>query len=349
MLPVLGLVFTIYLAGIGYLDFGQVSIIGSILCLLGFFLTGTISHRELERVRYTVTTNVATQKIPEATENEIDMFIAEKRTERPPELPPLSMNEEEDLSLPAVLGANGIYGIVIGLGISDALLKYVEKITGTADKPGTIGNFFANNTAINQTMGYFTNITNYTLIPFSIISISLLNLPETFRLAGFLFTIIPFIHGTILMFSKKWYLDTKSNPHYFVALLFFIVVFIITIMYYFIAVNILEPAFFIFSLWLVMAFNSGWLVVYSKIIKWKLKKQYLVRREWVLLNLNTLAFLSVFLFASPNLLSIKHIVGDDILLNFLIMVILFARVLTDYIIFWQEYYQPAIELRRNSS
>jgi hypothetical protein len=147
------------------------------------------------------------------------------------------------------------------------------------------------------------------------------------------------------MFTKRWYLDTDLKPKYSVALLYFIVVFIITIMYYSVAVNILDTAFFILSLWVVMAFNSGWLVLYGKIIKWKLKKQYLVRREWVLLNLNTLAFLSVLLFMSPNLLTINEMGGNNNSLNFLVLLILFGRILTDYITSWKEFYQPAIKLR----
>jgi hypothetical protein len=344
LLPVLRIfiILIIYVLDMTYLDLVQVTLIATVLCLAGFFLTGKISSKELARVRYIAIRNEALQKIPAASDVEMDTFIAEGKV-----AVATNAGEEEDLSLGATLGTNGIYGIVIGLGISDALVKYVEKISGPT---GTITNYFANNTAINQTIGTLTNSTNYPLMLYTIIPLIQLNLSETFRLSGFLITIIPFIHGTILMFSKKWYHDTDRHPHYFVFLLFFIVVFIITIMYFFVGLNILDAAFFIFSLWIVMAFNSVWLLVYGKIIKRTLKKQYLVRREWVLLNLNTLAFLSIFLFASPNLLSLSQIAGNDSLfagndslLNFFILV-LFSRILTDYIISWEDFYQGAIKV-----
>jgi hypothetical protein len=337
LLPALGMIiiFIIFLPKTGS-DLVVVTVIGTFLCLVGFLLTGIIASKELATLR---TMEKMLNTHPGARIEDIEAYVVQGEG-----TVTANVAEEEDLSLPATLGTNGIYGIVIGLGISDALLKYVEKTSGPT---GTIANYFANNTVINKTIGAFTNSTNYELITNNIIPIIQINLSESFRLSGFLFTIIPFIHGTILLFSKKWYLDTDGHPHYIVLLLFFIMVFITTIMYYFVGLNILDTAFFIFSLWILMAFNSAWLVVYSKIIKLILKKQYLVHREWVLLNLNTLAFLSLFLFASPNLLSINQIVGNNSLLNFLILIVLFSRILTDYIISWGEFYQGTIEIKKN--
>ncbi len=310
------------------LEFGQVCVIASVLCLAGFFLTGALSSRELKFVR-----DESSKKAKEAA---IVSIMKEKNLTRgtdPEPKVPTKPEEEKYAALPEILGASGIYGIVIGLGIGDALSKYIERTTSS------VVNYFANNTSINQTLGLFTNSTNY---PLSIMPILQLNPAETFRLAGFLFTIIPFIHGTILMFSKKWYLDTSGKSHYLLALVFFTVVFVLTILFYFIALNISDTAFFIFSLWLVMGFNSVWLVIHGKLTKAVLKKQYLVRREWIFLNLNTFAFLSVFLFSSPNLLSINHFVGNDSLLNFIILMVLFSRILTDYVSSWEQFYETTI-------
>lgn len=331
---------------IDFADFGRLCVAATILCLLGFFFTGTLSSPELKKLRKVASGKEVIARAQHATEfpdlprgipnlREFSAKVLEAgeilraNKEKPP---PENIDNEPNLTVPELLGTGGIYGIILGLGIFEALGKYVEKTT-----TGMV-NYF-NNTAINQSIGNFTNSTNITL---SIAPILQSNLPEALRLSGFLFTLIPFVHGTMLMFSKKWYHDTKYEPHYFVALIYFIVVFVITIMYLFIAVNIMDSAFFLYSLWILMAFNSVWLVVYGKILKSKLKKQFLIHREWIFLDLNTLAFLSVFLFASPNLLSINKIVESDSAINFLIFIILFSRALTGYIISWSEFYQPAI-------
>jgi hypothetical protein len=87
---------------------------------------------------------------------------------------------------PAVmLGASGIYSIVFGLGIVEALSKYTEFL-------GTI-----RDSVLNASMD---NILD-TYVP---------ALSYTFRLLGFLVTIIPFIHGALLMFSWKWYFNKKK-------------------------------------------------------------------------------------------------------------------------------------------
>jgi hypothetical protein len=248
LLRVLGIsiIFGIFVLGPVPLDFRLLCGVAAILCLIGFFLTGVVSSKILRTIRVTSAINFARATILAAHPEKEGVEIKALLVAHANEVPPMNV-EEENLTLPQILGTGGIYGIVFGLGVTNAIEKYIDRTSGA------IANYFANHTAINQTLGVFTNSTNY--VP-SIVPILQLNLPETFRFAGFLFTIIPFIHVTILMFSKKWYLDTDSNPHYFVALLYFIVVFIITIMYFFVALNILDTAFFIYSLWLVMAFNS---------------------------------------------------------------------------------------------
>jgi hypothetical protein len=337
---------------IDFADFGRLCVTATILCLLGFFLTGSLSSPELKKLRKVASgkeviarglqlypedmknRNIfgVPQAVPSVMEFSAKVDAAtEILSAYDEEAPSEGIDNEKNLTVPELLGTGGIYGIVLGLGIFEALGKYVERTTVD------MVNYF-NNTAINQTIGAYTNSTNITL---SIAPILQSNLPEALRLSGFLFTLIPFVHGTMLMFSKKWYHDAEYKPHYFVALIYFIVVFIITIMYLFIAVNIMDSAFFLYSLWILMAFNSVWLVLYGKILKSKLKKQFLIHREWIFLDLNTLAFLSVFLFASPNLFSINGIVEGDNAINFLILIILFGRALTGYIISWNEFYQPA--------
>ena len=69
---------------------------------------------------------------------------------------PENIESEENLTVPEILGTGGIYGIVLGLGIFEALGKYVENTTA-----GMV-NYF-NNTSINQTLGNFMKYTNFTL------------------------------------------------------------------------------------------------------------------------------------------------------------------------------------------
>src|SRR5437867_8709284 len=86
-----------------------------------------------------------------------------------------------------ILASTGIYGIVNGLGITDTLINYSKCLTKATD------------CLLNS-------------VPMSITAVGLfgmlsMDFPYTFRLIGFLVTIVPFIHGAILTFSNRWYYD----------------------------------------------------------------------------------------------------------------------------------------------
>src|SRR5687768_5478287 len=112
LLPVLGIfiIFMIFLFGQVNLDFLQVTAIGTALCLVGFILTGRISSKVLETLRYNAVIKETVRRHPGASEDDIVPNIVEGNLKIV-----TKAADEEDLSLPAMLGTNGIYGIVIGL------------------------------------------------------------------------------------------------------------------------------------------------------------------------------------------------------------------------------------------
>lgn len=171
---------------------------------------------------------------------------------------------QEQEETPAIMvGIAGLYGIVNGLGITDALYDY-----GTALNTGIISS-----------------------APWGLLGIVSIDLPHTFRLLAFLVTIIPFIHGAILTTSKKWH---KSQ--HLVAFVFFILIFIHAILFYFAALNISKIPLFILSLWIIMILNSVWIVIQGRISG----THDIFLKEWFFLNFNTFAFLSVFVFVPAN-------------------------------------------------
>ena len=64
-----------------------------------------------------------------------------------------------------------------------------------------------------------------------------------------------------------------------------------------------------------MVSNSAWLAIQSIITKARLKRTDTFLREWILLNFNTAAFLSIFIFAYADLLLNDNTVHDDLILN----------------------------------
>jgi hypothetical protein len=124
-----------------------------------------------------------------------------------------------------VLGTQGIYGIVYGLGISEALNGYVNLLSSKS-----------NNLLYSAPLGMLGTVGLF--------------FPDTFRLVGFLITIIPFIHGAILTFSNKWYYNkTEKNYHFGVAFIFFIMVFAHSALFFFVALNIHYISLFLLLLW----------------------------------------------------------------------------------------------------
>jgi hypothetical protein len=120
-----------------------------------------------------------------------------------------TINDIEQESPAIILGSSGIYGIINGLGIIEALTSYAQSLSEKL-KSHIINNSYA------------------------FLGIIILDLSNTFRLIGFLVTIIPFIHGAILTFSNKRYKHKITEKYRFdLAFLFFIVIFLHTSLFFF--------------------------------------------------------------------------------------------------------------------
>jgi hypothetical protein len=88
-----------------------------------------------------------------------------------------------------------------------------------------------------------------------------------------------------------------------------------------------------------MIINSIWLLIQSRLTIRILKRQtdsFLL--EWVILNFNTATFLSVFIFAYPELLEYHNTVNQDFNPNILIALVLVFRTVADYIVCWKKVY-----------
>jgi hypothetical protein len=205
--------------------------------------------------------------------------------------------DEQEESPAIIVGITGLYGIVNGIGVTDALYDYGKALT----------------------------INHISSAPWGLLGILSVDLPYTFRLVAFLVTIIPFVHGAILTTSRKWY-----KSHHLLAFVFFILVFIHAILFYLVALNISNISLFILLLWTIMALNSVWIVIQRLISG----RRDIFVNEWFLLNFNTFAFLSVFVFVPANF----DDVANNFNLNLLILLVMFSRSITDYIVGWKGLY-----------
>jgi hypothetical protein len=215
-------------------------------------------------------------------------------------------------TVPVMLGAGGIYGLIMGLGIYEALTSY--------------GNVLG--TAIESHLA--SNPLNFEL--FGLVSSS------TFRIIAFLVTVLPFIHGAILMFSNKWYKESGTNrTHFGLAFVFFIAVFLQTTLLYYAGVNVEKSSLFILYLWLLMVVNTIWLLLQG-IVTYKIlhRNDYFLYR-WIPINFSTVAFLSVFLFISPNVFSGLDI-NENSQVNVLMLAVLSTRSVADYYLGWKDLY-----------
>jgi hypothetical protein len=271
-----------------FLDFTEAVSIGVGLCLFSLLSVAINSRRG---------SGAAVQQ---------DQWTAEKLKQEIEEWVP-----EES---PAVmLGASGIYSIVFGLGIVDALNKYAE----------------------------FLNTIRVAVLnaPMDILGAYDSGLSYTFRLLGFLVTIIPFIHGALLMFSWRWYFNKGKNTYHFgLAFIFFIFAFIHTVLFFFVALNIPDTSLFLLILWIIMIVNIGWLLCQVKIARKYLGRNEYFLTPWILINTSTFVFLTMFILAPPGLLADDRNTSDDLWLNVLILVILVARSVVDYLVGWKSLY-----------
>ncbi len=245
----------------------------------------------------------------EAEKNKLNQMLNNIQAEKP---------EENPESPAVILGMGGLYGIVNGLGITDALTKYA----------GSLGNSMTQ--YLNSTPGILAGVF------WSPTQDLLLN---TIRLLAFLVTIIPFIHGFILTFSNRWYYDSINQKfHYSWVFAFFIVVFIQTTFLFFAALNIERIELFILMLWSLMAVNTIWLPFQSFIMREQINIRNIFPKQWIILNFNTFTFLSVFALAPYELLGGAQDIANNPQLNFLILLVLLARSMADYTVGWKALY-----------
>jgi hypothetical protein len=238
-------------------------------------------------------------------------------TKKPPPRPVIAKSLEEDIEKqeeawnldesPAVmLGAGGIYGIVYGLGVTDALGGFAECVEDISvclslSTPDIIGTFG-------------------------------LSLPYAFRLVGFLVTIIPFIHGTVLMFSNRWYYNKDEDKYHFgVAFIYFIFAFIHAVLFFFVASNVLETSRFLLTLWVIMLLNVTWLCFQVKITSHMKIKNYFLP-SWILINFITVTFFTIFVLRGQNS------IDADLEVNLLILTVLASRSVIDYYVGWEGFY-----------
>jgi hypothetical protein len=159
---------------------------------------------------------------------------------------------------------------------------------------------------------------------------------SSFEIA-FLVTILPFVHGAILMFSNQWYKDNNGTSHFRLAFVFFIAVFFQTALLYYAAIYVEEASLFIIFLWFLMIVNISWLLLQGLPTYSVLGRNDYFLYRWVPVNFNTTAYLSIFLFISPNVFSGIDI-ENNYLINLLIMTVLVTRSISDYYLAWKDLY-----------
>jgi hypothetical protein len=316
----LTIIFIIYIPSLG----SNLSI-GAILCILSFALVVCISHRPFQVQRGVAKNkkfNGRTTKLYNL-EKHLESLGGSKEVSGDSDaekllrieidrLKHLTVEEEENPSI--MIGITGIYGIINGIGISDALINYF----------GTLG------TEINAR---FMNT------PFYLPMIFAVELPYTLRLIGFLATFLPFIHGAILSLTTQWYYDPITKKYHFgIAFAFLIGIFVHSALFLFLGTHLIDISFFILILWIIMSSNTIWLIIQAIATHLKLERTDIFLQEWIILNFNTAAFLSVFVFTFQNLFSDNDILSKNEFLNVVIIAVLLARSLADYIVGWREIY-----------
>ncbi len=359
--------FGVIIIGLGAthsLDFNNLAVTASLLCGIGFALTvlvvapsldverkilsivrGKLIVTRLERERAwaekfkmqekAAALNAQITEINEALllEEELIQARKEKRADRIADLTEqlkeakIHIAEESQESPAVILGAGGIYGIIMGMGISDALTNYSERVSN-----GITGQL--NSTIISHS-------TNSTTLPNSILELTAgtpFDLAYAFRLVGFLVTIVPFVHGAILTFSNRWYRDTDGKDHFGLSLVFFIVAFVQTVIFLFVALNIEDGTLFVLFLFILLLLNLLWVPIQTKLTTSYLERNDIFLNEWAILNFNTMAFVLVFLLAGPMLIYGPRGIDDNSWLNLLIFLVLLFRTVADYAIGWRKIY-----------
>jgi hypothetical protein len=286
------------------------------MILTAFEITKVINRHRLKRVEDVITT---IKDKPDEERKLVRYYIAKFRLSKSLGLQEgLSKTEiakfidlkknikvpDNEASPAIILGMGGLYAIINGFGITEALTKYAEALGGNVQAFGG---------------GPIPDL-----------------LPYGLRLVTFLVTIVPFIHGFILTFSNKWYYDIESDEtHYGWAFAFFIAVFIQTVLLFFVAFNVHEFNLFIDMLWALMVFNVPWLAIQIfRILSDKIKIVHVFPKQWIILNFITVSFLSVFIF-EPRLLTNAQ---NNVWIMVSVFSVLLTRTVADYIVGWKDLY-----------
>jgi hypothetical protein len=106
------------------------------------------------------------------------------------------------------------------------------------------------------------------------------------------------------------------------------------------ALNLENIALFFLYLFGVMILNTVWIPIQTALTK-RYETKNIFGNEWAILNFNTLAFILIFVYAIPSLITGTQNIGNDPWVNFLILVILFSRSLSDYAVGWKMVYNRA--------
>jgi len=211
-----------------------------------------------------------------------------------------------------IVGIGGIFGIIGGLGIAEALITY-------------FGSLAVNGTSTSTSLFQIVNI----------------DWSYTYRIVGFLAMILPFIHGFIITITAKWYHEPITDTYHFrLALVFFIAVLIHTVLFFLLAEYVEKVSFYILYLWSIFIFNILWLLIQSALTYEILKRTDTFLHEWIIINFITVAYLSVFVFAYPSLLGDNSATtaGKDVCLNLQIALVLVIRTVSDYTVGWKKVY-----------
>jgi hypothetical protein len=216
-----------------------------------------------------------------------------------------------------IIGVGAVFAIINGLGISEALDAYFDNSDVNPTPPGL---------EFNNTQ---TSLKDMVTLDWS----------YTIRVLGYLATIIPFIHGFVLTLTTKWYYnEIKGHYQYKLAFLFFLAIFIQTVLFFLLAINVEDISRYILSIWWVLVFNIIWLPVQLALTFHVLQRTDSFLLEWIILNFNTVAFLSVFVFVYPGLPEGNSTLNKDLDLNLQITIVLVLRSVSDYIVGWRKVY-----------
>jgi hypothetical protein len=209
----------------------------------------------------------------------------------------------KDENRPSVIFGS-IYAIVNGLGMVQIIQDYVK--------------------TINDNLATFSARTFTSMIG--------IGQMETFRLFGFFMTQIPFFHGTVLALSSDTSEFRPSRSNEYLPILLFVALLVHAALFYFIGSNLSNFPVFIFFLWVLFTFNAVWLSGSRLILP-----SELVIPEWIQLNSITSAFLFAYFFY-PYFIDSNYTINDDFSSNFILLTVLTARSILDYVFGWRNFY-----------